>query len=379
MVSPALVPKEPRRHEIADILRDHAHGLRLTGPQARAVRDIIACRTQRLGGHLEVCNVCGFSRNSYNSCRNRHCPKCQILKQALWAEAQEALLLPTLYFQIVFTIPAQLHAFFRRAPEVSLNLLFEAVSETLTQVARTKLKATVGFTAVLHTWNQQLGFHPHLHCVVPAGGLAFDGSRWIPTSRRFFLPVKSLRKLFRGKLLAKIERALRSGEIRGHLAKDLAVLRRTPKTWNVYAKPPLAGPSHVVRYLSRYVHRIAIANSRITDYNGKIVTFRYKDRADKNATQHRTVTGPDFARLFLQHVLPPRFVRIRHYGFLAARKRDDLDRCRELLGAPPTVLQKKDRSWSESFERLVGSNPLLCPACKTGVLVSTRVLPKMRV
>jgi len=378
VASPAVLTREPRHYEIADVLRDHAHGLRLTTVQARAVRDIVACRTERLGGHLEVCKVCGFSRGSYNSCRNRHCPKCQILKQALWAEAQEALLLPTLYFQIVFTIPRELHAFFRRAPRVCLTLLFEAVSESLTELARTKLKATIGFTAVLHTWNQQLGFHPHLHCVVPAGGLSLDGSRWIPTSRRFFLPVRPLRKLFRGKLLAKIERALRAGEILGDLVNDLALLRRTPKIWNVYAKPPIAGPGHVVRYLSRYVHRIAIANSRITDYDGESVSFRYKDRAGGNVTKHRTVSGPDFARLFLQHVLPPRFVRVRHYGFLAARRRNDLARCRELLGAQPAAPREKDVTWVAAFERLFGSNPLQCPACKTGVLVVTRVLQPTR-
>jgi hypothetical protein len=378
MPSPAVVPEESRRFEIADILRDHAHGLRLSGPQERAVRDIVACRTERLGGHLEVCSTCGFSRGSYNSCRNRHCPKCQILKQALWAEAQEALLLPTLYFQIVFTIPRELHAFFRRAPELCLTLLFDAVSETLTEVARTRLKATIGFTAVLHTWNQQLGFHPHLHCVVPAGGLSLDGSRWIPTSKRFFLPVKALRRLFRGKLLAKIERALRKGDILTDLVKDLPLLRSTPKKWNVYAKPPLAGPGHVVRYLSRYVHRIAIANSRITNYDGNSVTFRYKDRAHGHLTQHRTLTGPDFARLFLQHVLPPRFVRIRHYGILAARCREDLARCRELLGAQPAPPRVKDASWLVAFERLFGSNPLRCPACRTGVLVATRILPAMK-
>jgi hypothetical protein len=378
VASPAVVPEQSRRYEIADVLRDHAQRLRLSGPQQRAVRDIVACRTERLGGHLEVCSTCGFSRGSYNSCRNRHCPKCQILKQALWAEAQEALLLPTLYFQIVFTIPRELHAFFRRAPELCLTLLFEAVSETLSEVARTRLGATIGFTAVLHTWNQQLGFHPHIHCVVPAGGLSLDGSRWISTSRRFFLPVKALRKLFRGKLLSRIERALRNGDILTDLAKDLPLLRRTPKTWNVYAKPPLAGPGHVVRYLSRYVHRIAIANSRITHYDGTSVTFRYKDRAHGNLTKHRTLSGPDFARLFLQHVLPPRFVRIRHYGLLAARSRGHLARCRELLGAPSVTPPKKDANWALAFQRLFGTNPLRCPACKTGVLVATHVLPPMR-
>ena len=376
--APVLVAGNPHRHEVADVLRDHAYGLRLTKDQARAVRDIVACRTERLGGHLEECPNCGFSRGSYNSCRNRHCPKCQILKQELWAEAQEALLLPTVYFQIVFTIPEQLHPFFRRVPAVCLALLFEAVSETLLEVARTNLEATIGFTAVLHSWNQQLGFHPHLHCIVPAGGLSFDGSRWIATSERFFLPVGKLRAVFRGKLLAKIERGIRSGSIFGDLAKDLALLRRTPKKWNVYAKKPLAGPSHVVRYLSRYVHRIAITNSRITAYDGKNVTFRYQDRADGNATKHRTVTGPEFAKLFLQHVLPTRFVRIRHFGILAARRRRDLARCRELLHAPPSVPREKDVNWVQTYERLFRSNPLRCPACKTAILVATRVLPPMR-
>jgi hypothetical protein len=377
LASQALLPEPRRRFEVAQVLRDHAHGLRVSAVQARAVRDIVACRSERLGGHLEVCKDCGFERGSYNSCRNRHCPKCQILKQALWAEAQEALLLPTLYFQIVFTIPSELHAFFRRAPQVCLDLLFEAVSETLSQVARTKLEATIGFSAVLHTWNQQLGFHPHLHCLVPAGGLSLDGLRWIPTSRRFFLPIKALRRVFRGKLLSKIEDALRRGEILGDLAADLSLLRRTPKVWKIYAKPPLAGAGHVVRYLSRYVHRIAIANSRISDYDGT-QTFRYNDRADGNQIKARTVTGPEFARLFLQHVLPPRFVRIRHYGLFAARKRRDLDRCRELLGAQPLEPRQKDASWVAAFERLFGSNPLQCPACKTGVLVVTRRLPPLR-
>jgi hypothetical protein len=378
LASVALVADAPRRHEVADVLRDHAHGLFLSKDQARAVRDIVACRTERLGGHLHVCLECGFSRPAYNSCRNRHCPKCQILKQELWAEAQEALLLPTSYFQIVFTIPAELRVLFKRAPSVGLSLLFDAVAETLTEVARKKLRAIIGFTAVLHTWNQQLGFHPHIHCVVPAGGLATDGSRWIATSRHFFLPIKVLRTVFRGKLLSKMEAAIRREEISGDLPDNLALLRRTPKVWNVYAKPPLAGPSHVVRYLSRYVHRIAIANSRIVRYDGTSVTFRYKDRAE-GQRKTRTVSGPVFARLFLQHVLPARFVRIRHYGLLSARCRKTLERCRALLGIGEVVRRVRDASWSAAFERLFGTNPLACPKCKVGVLVVAQVLLPMRV
>jgi hypothetical protein len=345
--------------------------------QARAVRDIVACRTERLGGHLQVCQDCGLSRGTYNSCRNRHCPKCQILKQELWAETQEARLLPTAYFQFVFTIPAELHTFFLRAPKVCLGLLFDTVAETLTAVGRTKLKASIGFTAVLHTWNQQLGYHPHLHCVVPAGGVSLDGQRWIATSRRFFLPVKRLRKLFRGKLLAAIERSLRARQILGTLSTDLATLRGTPGVWNVYAKAPLAGPGHMVRYLSRYVHRIAIANSRITAYDGHNVTFRYKDRANGKVAEC-TISGKEFARRFLQHVLPARFVRIRHYGLLAVRRRKDLARCRELLGAQPAQAPIKDANWAAAVKRIFGVDPLQCPACKTGRMVVIRVVPPMK-
>ena len=378
MASP-VEKTERKRPQVADVLHDHAHGLDLSSQQARAVRDIVACRTEKLGGHLEVCPTCGFKRGSYNSCRNRHCPKCQLLKQELWAEAQDALLLPTLYFQIVFTVPGELHAFFRRAAEICLKLLFEAVAETLTEVAKTKLKAEIGFTAVLHTWSQILRFHPHLHCLVPAGGLALDHSKWIPTRRTFFLPIDVLRKVFRGKLLDKIEQALRGGEIPGDLAKGLDLLKRaSKKKWKVYAKPPLAGPQHVVHYLSRYVHRIAISNSRLLAYDGRSVTFRYKDRADGNKVKPCTLSGLDFCRRFLQHVLPARFVRIRHYGLLAARRRKHLALCRQLLGAAPAPKPEKDASWVAAFERLFGQNPLLCPACKTGVLEIRRVLAPQR-
>ena len=382
MASPATIAERPHRPDVADILGDHAHGLRLTSQQARAVRDIAACRTERLGGHLEVCPNCGFTRGTYNSCRNRHCPKCQILKQELWAEAQEALLLPTHYFQIVFTIPGDLHPFFRipgrRVSELCLNLLFEATSETLAEVARRVLKADIGFTAVLHTWTQQLRFHPHIHCVVPAGGLSRDGSKWKATSKRFFLPIKKLREIFRGKLLQKLEHAVRDGELPADPAEAMALRQRaSKKEWIVYVKRPLPGPGHVVRYLSRYVHRIAISNSRILAYNGQVVTFRYKDRRD-GQKKPCTLDGPAFARRFLQHVLPARFVRIRHYGFMASRRRNDLARCRELLGGAAAQPKEKDANWIAAFERIFGANPLLCPRCKAATLERRHLLPPMR-
>ena len=379
MACPVIKTGRPKRPEVADILRDHAHGLELTRQQARAVRDIVACRSARLGGHLEVCPSCGFSREAYNSCRNRHCPKCQILKQELWAEAQEAILLPVLYFQIVFTIPGELHPLFRTAAELCLNLLFQAVSETLTEVARTKLKAEIGFTAVLHTWTQVLRFHPHIHCIVPAGGLALDLSRWVSTSKKFFLPIDSLREVFRGKLLHKIEQVLRQDSIPFPQSEGLALLKRaSKKTWDIDIKPPLDGPHHVVRYLSRYVHRIAISNSRILAYDDSEVIFRYKDRRDGNKTKTLALSGEKFSRRFLAHVLPDRFVRIRHYGLLAARRRKDLARCRELLGAPPAPRKPKDKNWVAAFERVFGRNPLLCPVCNKGIMESRYTLSPLR-
>jgi hypothetical protein len=365
--------------EVADVLRDHAQALRLSSQQARAVRDIVACRTSRLGGHLEVCPSCGFSRGTYNSCRNRHCPKCQRLKQELWAEAQEAILLPVHHFQVVFTVPGELRSLFRLAMRVCLDLLFEAVSETLLEVARSKLKAQIGLTAVLHTWNQLLGFHPHVHCVVPGGGLSPDGTKWIGTSPRFFLAIGALTQTYRGKLLSKLEKAIRDGDVPGDEQKNLARLKAASrKAWSIDVRAPLGGPRHVIGYLSRYVHRIAIASSRLVAYDGKDVTFRYKDRADDNKAKLTTVSGPVFARRFLQHVLPARFVRIRHYGLLATRNRQKLRRCRELLGAKPMAPREKDASWADAFQRLFGTDPLCCPACRLGRLVVRAVIPPMR-
>ena len=265
------------------------------------------------------------------------------------------------------------------AAELCLNLLFQAVSETLTEVARTKLKAEIGFTAVLHTWTQILRFHPHIHSVVPAGGLALDLSRWVSTSKKFLLPIDSLREVFRGKLLHKIEQALRAKQIPADLARGLALLKRASmKTWKVYAKPPLDGPHRVVRYLSRYVHRIAISNSRILAYDGSEVIFRYKDRADRNQVKTLGLSGEKFSRRFLAHVLPDRFVRIRHYGLLAARRRKDLARCRELLEAPPAPRKPKDKNWVAAFERIFDRNPLLCPLCNKGIMESRQTLPPLK-
>lgn len=361
--------------EVADILRDHAFSLRLSRAQAHACSAIVHCRTARLGGHLEVCPVCGLLRHAYNSCRNRHCPKCQILKQELWAERQQAVLLPARYFQIVFTVPAELHRLFRVATTLCLNLFFEAVSETLLEVARRSLKGIIGLTVVLHTWTQRLRYHPHLHCLVPAGVLGPEG--WIPTSSRFFLPIDKLRSVFKAKLLAKLEKALRDGQLPIPEAEARSLLQRAAaKEWGIRIEPPLDGPARVIRYLSRYVHRIAISNSRIQSYDGETVVFRYKDRKD-GKVKDQTLSGEEFCRLFLQHVLPDRFVRIRHYGLFASRKRRELARARACLGGRPPEARKKE-TWVETFQRVFGRDPLLCPRCKVGRLVVRDVLPPLR-
>lgn len=363
------------RPQIADILRDHGFDVCHTRQQGRAVADILACRTGALGGHLEKCPCCAYARSVFRSCCNRHCPQCQVLKQARWADAQESRLLPVVHFQVVFTVADRpLRLFFRKAPRRCLTLLFRAVAESLAEVAASKLGIDMGFTAVLHTWTQTLShFHPHVHCLVPAGGLSLDGERWVGTPPHFFLPVAVLAEVFRGKLLSWLEQALRAGEICIDLQEGLHLLRLAAgKRWKVYVKAPLAGPGHVVRYLSRYVHRIAIANSRIVSYDGQTVVFRYKDRKD-GKIKKRSLSGSDFARAFLEHVLPEAFVRIRHFGLHASRRRKDLARCRQLLGAPPVPTPQKE-AWADAFRRLLGTDPLLCPKCGKADMVIVKVL-----
>jgi len=373
---PASHSRRPQGPEVADVLRDHAYGLRLSREQVRVVRAIVTCRSVVLGGHVETCKVCGFKRNAYNSCRNRHCPKGQSLKQELWAETQERRLLPIPYFHVVFTIARELHALFRCAPKVAFRLLFEAVAETLSEVGARRLKGEIGFTLILHTWSQRLLFHPHLHCIVPGGALG--ESRFATCKADFFLYVPKLRQAFKGKLIQKLKAALRSREIDYPEAERRALIRRAArKEWGVKVKPPLTGPKQVVRYLSRYVHRVALANSRIVAYDGKRVCFRYKDRQDGNRVKEQVVDGETFARLFLQHVLPEHFVRIRHYGLLATRAGEKLARCRRLLGVTLAAPKSKE-SWVEAFERIFHRDPLLCPRCQQGQMVTRVVLRPLR-
>jgi hypothetical protein len=360
-----------RKAGVGEILADHAGSLRLGRHQARVVHRLVACRTGELGGHLEECDQCGHTRMAYHSCRDRHCPRCGTLDQALWAEAQEQSLLPVPYFHVVFTIPTSLHPFFRRVPSVALDLLFAATAETLLEVAHRNWGARIGFSAVLHTWTQKLLLHPHVHCLVPGGGLSNDTQQWIACDPGFFLPYDKLRSVFQGKLLSKLEAA--------HSDNVFALARpfgqqllesAARQSWVIYAKPPLAGPQQVVRYVSRYTRKIAISNSRILDYDGNNVRFRWRDRAHGNRPEVLPLTGPEFARRFVLHILPPHFVRIRHYGLLSNRVREaSLARCRALvergeITSPAPRHQKQDRALA--CLRLFRKDPTRCPACGQG-------------
>jgi len=368
------------RLEVADVFRQHEQeflkrwGHTLSAQQLRAFRDICACRTAALGAHVEQCDSCSQQIIAYDSCRNRHCPKCQSTARDRWLMAQTADLLPVPYCHVVFTLPQELSLLGLQNPRVIYNLLFRAASETLLTIAAEsrRLGARIGFLAVLHTWNQKLLHHPHLHCLIPAGGLSLDHSRWIRCQRSFFLPVKVLGRLFRGKFLAFLAAAYRKKRLNlfGALAylQDPTefgrFLRRLRKlSWVVYAKPPFGGPEHVIKYLARYTHRVAISNGRLLEMRDGQVTFRWRDSANGNQQKRMTLNAIELIRRFLLHVLPARFVKIRHFGFLANRnRREALAMCRSLLPPPPTpVTALLTVTQQRAIERK-------CPFCKTGTL-----------
>lgn len=372
----ALEPEATDAIELADLFRRFESELGPLRPeQAKAARAIVDCRSEALGGHLQECDRCGHRQNAYNSCRNRHCPKCQSADQARWLTARQADLLPVEYFHVVFTIPHELHPVFLANKKVCYGLLFAAVAETLKEVALNpkRLGARIGFTAVLHTWTQKLLYHPHLHCVVPGGGLSPDGSRWIPCKRGFFLPVKILATVFRGKLLSKLGDHLRRGDHRVAKSDPFALLRQAAtKRWVVYSKAPFAGPEQVLRYLGHYTHRIAISNHRLLALEGRKVRFTYRDRADSNKRKCLTIDVADFLRRFLLHILPAGFMRIRHYGLLANACRDEtLARSREHLGVTEPVAAHAEQPLlaADLILATTGVDPRACPRCSKGRLV----------
>lgn len=369
------------RPELAHILEEYAPPLGSLGrDRRRAIRDIVLCRTPLLGGHLQVCDQCGREQAYYNSCRNRHCPKCQSLDQARWVAAQGRHLLPIPYFHVVFTVPPALHPLFFNDRRRCFQILFAAAWETLNDICRRRLGATPGAIAVLHTWTQTLRFHPHVHCIVTGGGLSPDRQRWIASRSNFFLPVRVLSKVFRGKLLERFETALSSSALHTPMPFGRQRLREAAGTpWVVYSKAPMAGPEQVLRYLGRYTHRIALGNERIAAFDDGQVTFRYRNRRRGNRTQLLTLPARRFVTLFLLHVLPSRFVRIRHYGLLANGQRTALlERARAQLGSPaPPEPDKTTTSWHDLYHRLTGRHPNVCPYCKRGLLQVVAVIPAL--
>lgn len=359
--------------ELAQIFRAHAPPLERLGPDLRrVVRDITSCRTPLLGGHLQVCDHCGREVPFYNSCRNRHCPKCQSLEQTRWVEAQARSLLPVEYFHLVFTVPKALHPFFLADRRRSYALLFEAALDTLRDVCRRRMGAEPGAIAVLHTWTQTLAFHPHIHCIVTGGGLAVSRDRWISSRPGFLVPVRILSRVFRGKLLDCFDRAIqaRTSSLGDSLGQRL-LRQAASKEWVVYSKAPLAGPAQVLRYLGRYTHRIAIGNERLVALEDGLVTFRYRDRKRDDARRLLTLEAPHFIKRFLLHVLPRGFVRVRHFGLQANGCRSRLiARARQLLRAPspPQPDRTHRESWQDLYRRLTGRDPTRCPYCNQGTL-----------
>ena len=376
------------RYELADVVRQFGASYLARHPASRQQRKVLraieACRTSALGGHVDGCDTCGHRRISYNSCRNRHCPKCQGRARDRWVGDRLEQVLPIAYFHVVFTLPHELNELCRYNQRVVLNLLFRAASETLLAFGRGRFGGELGVTAALHTWGQTLIEHHHLHCIVTGGALAADGQRWVSSRPGYLFPVLALSAMYRGKYLAGLERAYRRGELRGEEAiealgdeerfgrylKDLA-----KQKFVVYAKQPFAGPEEVVRYIGRYTHRVAITNHRIVGIDEETVSFSYKDYRDGGRAKVMRLSGEEFLGRYLRHVLPKGFQRIRHYGLLGSGRRAKLARCREVLAASEVGPRgQRDEERGERGER--GEEAERCPECGEGRMVRVEELPR---
>jgi predicted Zn-ribbon and HTH transcriptional regulator len=366
------------RPELADIFRRHGESYRrahrLPASHKKVMRAVSVCRTAELGGHLKQCDTCGFEHPAYNSCRNRHCPKCQSLAKAQWLEKQTSELLPVGYYHLVFTLPHELNRLILANKKILLSVLFKAVSETLLEFGRRRFKGTVGIIAVLHTWDQTLRDHFHLHCLVPAGALSLDHSRWINARPNFLFPVKALSRVFRGKFLDLLKHC-EGGKIQ---STDKEIKALWQKDWNVNAKKPFGSPHTVLDYLGRYTHRVALSNDRILQVENGQVTLSYRDRKDGDRKKTLVLDAHEFIRRFLLHVLPDGFMRIRHFGFLANRvKKLALPQCRKLLGLNPALPEIPKPSAHELLRELIGIDLSRCPSCKQGTMIIVAELPKI--
>ncbi len=363
--------------ELADIFRSHGQSYqrthRLSASQQKVMRAVSVCRTQELGGHLKQCETCGFEHPTYNSCRNRHCPKCQSLAKAKWLEKQTSELLPVGYFHLVFALPHEFNRLILAHKKIGLSLLFKAVSETLLEFGQTRLKGTLGIIAVLHTWDQTLKDHFHLHCLVPAGALSSNHSRWIGARPNFLFPVTALSQVFQGKFLALLQQACDKGKI-PPANNEIKASRQ--KSWVVYAKKPFGSPQTVLDYLGRYTHRVALSNERILSVQNGQVTLSYRDRKDGNRKTTIPLNAQEFIRRFLLHVLPDGFMRIRHFGFLANRsKKQALAQCRRLLKIEAALPETPKESAKDLLLRITGIDLSRCPSCHRGTMIVVAELP----
>lgn len=378
--------------ELSDILERHLHNYRqhyrLHPDHYKVVGDILECRTSFLGGHVYQCDTCGREKNQYNSCRNRHCPKCQTMAKAKWLEARKAELLPVSNFHNVFTLPHEINPVALCNKKVVYGILFKAASETLVQFGKNPengLGGTLGVIAILHTWDQKLNDHIHLHCLIPGGVLSFNREEWKGCSNDFLFHVKALSRVFRGKFMELLNSAYLGGQLifpgetepfgtRDGFKKLTKAL--WSKGWVVYSKSPFSSPEKVLGYLARYTHRVAISNNRIKECKDGNVTFTYRNR-DKETTETMTLTGVEFIRRFLLHVIPKNFMRIRHYGLFANRsKKQNIGRCRSLLGLSAILPKQMEKSVEEMMKELTGKDISVCPFCKKGTLKEVREIRK---
>jgi len=385
--------KRNNKPEVADVFRiygnDYLKNNSLPYAHKKVMHHIEVCRTAELGGHIEQCNNCGFQRNAYNSCRDRHCPKCQCLVKEKWLNDRKSELLPCGYFHLVFTVPHELNAIILCNKKLTLAILFAAANETLQAFAKDpqwRLEGQLGFIAVLHTWSQTLMDHFHLHCLVPAGALSFAKNRWIPARKSFLFKVESLAKEFRKRYLQKLEKAFVDEKLifpgntqvygcRRAFKKLIQSLCQT--TWIVYAKRPFAGPQQVLEYLGRYTHRVAISNNRIVSIKNGKVAFTYRDRKRNDEVKNMTLDADEFIRRFLLHVLPNGFMKIRYFGFLAnTNKKKCIPLLRKLIDPKAQLPEKITETVQEMILRLTGEDITCCPQCQKGRMVKVRKLPK---
>lgn len=367
--------------EIGDVFREHSKEYKkhyfLTSHELKVMNAIENCRTSRLGGHVETCDECGQIRISYNSCRNRHCPKCQRIAKEKWLDKRFEDLLPTQYYHLVFTLPSELNNLVLRNKRVMYNLLFKASSETLTELPKDEkyIGAQIGFVSVLHTWGQNLMDHPHVHCIVTGGGLSMDQKRWVEGKKDFFIPVKVLSRMYRGKFLFYLKRLFYNKELMLESDEKNKFLNEIDqlyhKEWVVYCKKPFDNAKRVMSYLGRYTHRIAITNQRIETLSDNKITFKYKDYRDGNKKKHMTLDTTEFIRRFMLHVLPFRFMKIRHYGILSNRNRQTKLKKSKIILNVFDQKQRESLNWQEYLKQRLGIDYSTCPFCGKGKMNKT--------